>query len=132
MSYLSVRVAHITKAFAAFVVLARHDEFATCSTVSFALSYCFLISISLVMIGEKSLAPKMFVAVRTGDSNPCRYTRRTRHAVTTCLVASVCDIARTALAARFTHIPFVHGCDEFHYHVIISGNLFVQQVQSIG
>ncbi len=116
MSYLSVRV---TKAVAALVFPARHDEFAACSTVSFALTDALLISISLLMIGETLLATEMPVAVRTGDSNPCRYTRITRHAVATCLVASVCDIARTTLAARFTHIPFGHGCDEVSYHVIM-------------
>ena len=62
---------------------------------SLALTDGLLISVSLFMVSEIFLAPKMSIAVHTGDSNPCRYTRRTRHTVATCLVADVCDIATT-------------------------------------
>ena len=58
MSHLFVRDAHVTEAFAAFMFFARTDEFASCSTVSLALSERLLISNSPLMIGETGLAPK--------------------------------------------------------------------------
>ena len=77
------------------------------------------------MVDETGLVPKMSVAVRTVDSNPCRYTRRARHAAATCLVSCVCHVATTPLATRFTHILSCHGCCQGPYYVIISGNLIV-------
>ena len=129
ISYLSDGVVHVTIEFAAIVFVARNDEFDACSAVSLALTHGLLVSNSLRTVGESRLAPKMSIAVRTRDSNPCRYTRWTRHAVATCLVASVRHIARIPLAARFTHIPFDHGCCQVPYHMMCH---IVIQVQSFG
>ena len=74
----------------------------------------------------------MSVAVRAGDSKPCRYVRRARHTAAVYLVTWVEHVATAPLAARFTHIFSVHGCRQFPYHVIMPGNLSVQHVQSFG
>ena len=77
------------------------------------------------MVGETRLAPKMSVAVRTRDLNPCQYTRRARHAFAKCLVASERDIAMIPLATRSTYISFGHG-------VKMKCHLVIQQDQSFG
>ena len=113
-------------------VFARNDGSTTCSAVSLAFTDTLLISTSPLMIVETRLTPKMSVAVRARDSNPCRYEWRTRHAVTTCPIASECDIARTPLAARFTYISFGYGGCQGLDHMIMSCHLVIQQVQSFG
>ena len=118
--------------FATFVFFVRKNEFAAFSAFSLALTEGLLNSNSLLMFSEILLAPKMCVAVRTDDSNAFQYTRRTRHAVATCLVANVCDFARTPLAARFTHVPFGHGCSQVPYDVIMSFHIVIQQVLPFG
>ena len=50
----------------------------------------------------------------------------------TCLITCVLQVATLSLAARLTHIPSVHGCCQVPYHVIMPGNLIVQQVQPVG
>ena len=110
MAYLSVRVAYVTEVFAAFVFFARNDEFAACYTVSLALTDGLFISNSPLKIGETDRTPKMSVAVRTGDSIPCRYTRRARDATATYLVTCVRHVAAAPHATRFTHLLFGHGC----------------------
>ena len=113
-------------------VFPRNDEFAAYYTISLALTDRLLISNSPLMIAETDLTPKISFAVRTGNSKPCRYTLRTRHASATFVVACVRQVATATLAARFTHIPFGHGCCHVPYQVINSGKLIVEQIQSFG
>ena len=130
MSYLYVRVAHVTIAFPKFVFFVRKYEFAACSAFSLALTDELLISDSSFMVGETCFTSEMSVAVRAGDSNPRRYTRQPRHTAVSCQVTRMCHIATASLAARFTYIPFGHGCCQVPYHVIMTGNLIVRQIQS--
>ena len=111
---------------------ARNDELAECPELPLALTDGLLISDSPYTVDETCLVPEVSVALRAWYSNPFRYTRRARHAVAACLVACVGHIAAAPLDARFTHIRSGHGCCQVPYHVIMPGNLFVQQVQSFG
>ena len=103
MANLSVHFAHGTVALTAFMWSARNHEFTACPALSLALTDGPLISNSPLMVSETGLAPKMSVAVRTGDSYPCRYTWRTLQAAATCLATCVCQVAGIPFNARFTH-----------------------------
>ena len=132
MVNLPVGGAHVVVALNLFVRSVRNDGFAACYTVPFALTDGLLISDSPFMVGETGLTPEMSVAGRAGDSNPFRYTWRPRHAAAACHATCMCHLATAPLAARFTHIPSGHGCCHVPYHMVMPGNVIVEQVQSFG
>jgi hypothetical protein len=75
--------------FATFMFSEGNDEFVTWLAEAFTFTNTLLVPPFQLIFGETWLTSKVSITVRARDSNPCLYTWRTRHSITTCLITCV-------------------------------------------
>jgi len=129
MSYFFVLLTGVAESFVTFVLFSRH-ELSTSLATPLTFTHRFPIRCAQLVVRETRGVSKVPMAVVAWDSNLRECARRTDHAIATCLVADVCDVAFTRLAASFTHVLFDHGTGKFRYEVIMSSDLVEMYIAS--
>jgi len=111
------------------VLFERHEPSARLATpLTFA--HRFPIRCAQLVVCETRGVSKVPMAVVAGYSNLRVCARRNDHAITTCLVAALRNVAFTRLAASFTHVLFRHGTGKFRYDVIMLFDLVIKYIKS--
>jgi hypothetical protein len=108
------------------------NEFITWLAEAFSHTNTLIVSMYQFMVSETWLTTEMSITVRARDSNPCLYTWRTRHSITTCLVTYMHDVSPTAFAECLTHKLFNHGARQTHNYMVMTVCVVIKQVNAIG
>jgi hypothetical protein len=92
----------------------------------------FSAQLFILVIIERRLPPEKSLAFITGDSNSCRYTSSARHSVTACLITCVCHPSLASLIASFTNVLLCHRTGQAINHTIVSRDVIIKEICSLG